>query len=612
MRARRLLLQALITLLMLEVILQVGSVVVWLAFARDNDIATDGRVMLAVGDSFTYGIGSSDANGPYPAQLGRELTERSGGEVSIANCGYPGQHTADVLRRLDADLKTWRPEHVFVLVGVNDLWRGVEKVELPPVAAADLEAPRSGGASSYKFRFRVGHLAVWLYDRVTSGAGAGVGPGAEPAGEKPTPGAGKLRQRLVTTTWQTAQGGEIRLQSNGVLVAGPMRGAWSMGEDGRFRMGIGADPVPYTIVEHEDRLELTAEGNHPDVVLIAVVDEPGTPEPETVDRDFGTIMQEARAAMRERRHADALALYDEAQSISTRPYQFFLIEDRRATALVQAGRQDEARQVLADLLEASDDGNAIGRAEAIVSAYRALGVIDELHAWCARHSASFEDSFRVQYQYAWSSRRKSLFDEAMAAVDRALAASRSDSQRGRALRLRADIRKGEQQDPALIVEDAARAFAFDGRGKQFLSTMRLSRVDAGPHLDAVMSRLEWSEEQRRALLAVVEGAAESRSDDKEKIVADLSANVVQIIERCRKYGAEVTLVGYPQHPARHAQAMQLAASTAKVNFVETQSAFFEAMKSTAREDLFCEDESHCSDLGYGLMAKSVADVFLRD
>ena len=103
---RRVGLLGLATLLLLEVVLQIGSVVVWLTHdAGSGAVQTDRSVVLCIGDSFTFGLGASDEQHrpyptqSYPAQLQRVLDRRAPDTWHVVNRGFPGMTSRELLLR---------------------------------------------------------------------------------------------------------------------------------------------------------------------------------------------------------------------------------------------------------------------------------------------------------------------------------------------------------------------------------------------------------------------------------------------------------------------------------------------------------------------------------
>ena len=86
-------------------------------------------VVLAFGDSLTYGVGASEAES-YPAQLAALAGRR------VVREGVPGEVSAAGLQRLPAALDEYRPRLLVLCHGGNDFLRRLPKAE----AAANVRA----------------------------------------------------------------------------------------------------------------------------------------------------------------------------------------------------------------------------------------------------------------------------------------------------------------------------------------------------------------------------------------------------------------------------------------------------------------------------------------
>ena len=147
------------TILLLEVALQVLSLAAFLLFAPEEEsIAADheGRIAYCVGDSFTFGYGSSDAGTKsYPARLESRLRSETGEDWTVINLGYPGFNTEQMAKSLASRITAFPPDLVVVVGGVNDFWSG-------PATVGDLVATGDPGEKSFRWEFRTGKLLKTL------------------------------------------------------------------------------------------------------------------------------------------------------------------------------------------------------------------------------------------------------------------------------------------------------------------------------------------------------------------------------------------------------------------------------------------------------------------
>ena len=109
---------------LLELTLQVGSLIVYSTHARANPTGEVLGGILCVGDSFTFGSGASHPRHSYPMVLERLLREKHGLDVEVTNLGWPGRNSRELLQYLGEQLERTRPAVLSVLIGGNDRWSG--------------------------------------------------------------------------------------------------------------------------------------------------------------------------------------------------------------------------------------------------------------------------------------------------------------------------------------------------------------------------------------------------------------------------------------------------------------------------------------------------------
>jgi lysophospholipase L1-like esterase len=84
---------------------------------------------LALGDSFTLGVGASDAHHNFPTALSRKLAAATGRLVRLSNAAVDGFTTDDLIRDKLDQLASVVPDYVTILIGGNDVWRGRTRSE---------------------------------------------------------------------------------------------------------------------------------------------------------------------------------------------------------------------------------------------------------------------------------------------------------------------------------------------------------------------------------------------------------------------------------------------------------------------------------------------------
>ena len=97
-------------------------------------------VVLAFGDSLTYGTGASESES-YPAQLEALIGRR------VVRAGVPGEVTAQALERLPAALDEHAPRLLLLCIGGNDFLRRLGNAQAERNVRAMVELAKSRGVS---------------------------------------------------------------------------------------------------------------------------------------------------------------------------------------------------------------------------------------------------------------------------------------------------------------------------------------------------------------------------------------------------------------------------------------------------------------------------------
>jgi tetratricopeptide (TPR) repeat protein len=83
-------------------------------------IENDEKVILCLGDSFTFGYGLGRYK-TYPAQL-QDLLDSAGYDYLVVNGGVCTQNSAELLARLPSDLAVYHPQIIILLTGGANSW----------------------------------------------------------------------------------------------------------------------------------------------------------------------------------------------------------------------------------------------------------------------------------------------------------------------------------------------------------------------------------------------------------------------------------------------------------------------------------------------------------
>ncbi len=127
--------------LLLEGLLQTAAGVVQLAMRHRQPAAAHAEMgVLCIGDSYTFGVGASDADHAWSGVLQARLRAAfPGRKLEVVNAGLPGQNSSILLAHLKERVATLRPQVVIVCCGINNRWNlaGLNLADMPSLSRGE-------------------------------------------------------------------------------------------------------------------------------------------------------------------------------------------------------------------------------------------------------------------------------------------------------------------------------------------------------------------------------------------------------------------------------------------------------------------------------------------
>ncbi len=539
----------------IELLLQIAAYVAWTQ-RRSGETRSegDGPVVLCVGDSMSYGLGSTQG-GSYPAQLEKKLRERSGRDWVVVNGAYPGRNSHDVLGLLPDQLARFAPDYVMVLVGTNDQWARPGELT-------------QANAESFPIVWRTKRMIDILL----------VGRLAEHGEEG------------FVGIWNK-DGSEVHFQPTGRMLYANAELRWET-RDGKLIVVLPSqEEVEVEWRLDDDKLCLRSKIWEEEQVL--------APGPVTDLSALQRGQRELGAQQYDAAITELTAALEEPSAIG--PASEGLIRAHLA-------KRDEAsaRARLGTLRTAYRDAPDQAKGEALAHSLLMLDEIDESVEVAAAVSRAFPENVRAWEVLIRHGLPNGKADILVAAIDDTVPKLPKGSLRADLLLQRALTRKdaGDSQD---FVRNLIQSWRSGTLDEHVVNHVHLAKAAIdNATVDAMLGELGADDgESKRFRDLVARGRAGGG-------VANVVAKHLDtIIETCRASGAEPILLDYPFRDLDHEKLVDGVATAKKARRVALRPRFDELLETMGRDELFIRDDVHCNDRGYGVMADLVAEALLQ-
>jgi lysophospholipase L1-like esterase len=597
------LLALLVPPLLVELLLQLGAVVVAFGAAPDRDAGTAGAgagtpagdaacAALCVGDSFTYGLGSTAPANSYPMQLESALAARPFRSRSrVVNAGWPGSTSREVLLAVKERLETVDPACVIVLVGVNDVWRApalLGEDELDRAAAASNETSSGGG---FRLEWRTRRLLQLLLqpaeERPTAVLPEQVAPSQL---EEPAP----VAQDALVGRWRSNEG-EMTLHADGTAELDGVAYRWT-------RRGPSVDFVEAAPGGKTTRTQVMVNERGASFRPF-----PGTSAPRRFTRveERGRGPDEAGAGGSD---SDA-SLERIAAEVKKRP-----TDGRTRLKRIRMAQRAGATEIVAEDVAwfeeraASSPGADVSRELALALSF--AGRVEDAGRVANELLGRDPGDRSLWFLVAQAAQARGDVDGALAAADRSLADASETANRPERLRLRSKLH-GKKGSPVEAARDTIEAWAIDGRDDNLGREVMLAPQRFGePQLESIADSLALDAAKRERLRAVV---AKSSAGPGSGPIDVLEEHVTRIIDLCSERKVATFLLTYPSPRSKTgtgeelARAQRLLAERTGARLIDVRGHFKRLMQSHEREEYFIAD-GHCNDAGYAEMARVIADA----
>ncbi len=567
-----------VTLLLLEAALQVGALSRWRARWEPTGSGGRGgeRVVLCVGDSFTYGYGASSSAGSYPAQLEEALNEPGRGPWKVFNGGWPGQNSWDVLRKLPDLLERYRPQFVYILVGNNDLW------SRPSLHTLE-EASPDGARDAFEWKWRTGRLLALIVHRLRLALSTGGG--------------GAVERRLPFLGEWHLGSVKVRFQEDGRLQFGETAARWRLEGEMLVLTLPGSSDLPLRWDSGAGSLALLPEGATVPILLQA--GPAGGSVQATGPSDAGTTaLDRGLAALASGETIAAAGFLRE--HVETHPEDLW-VRGQLVQTLVTLGRVPEASEHVAWLRKRHEESPDLRSAEALLGGLVAVGERDESLRLAKSLVDRHPESVRVWETIASQGFLAGERDLAKTAVEKALAALSPSEREWQAPVLRLRAQAFRREDPGEAMGSAIRAFLLDGDEALLVQQFQMGQGTYTPqHFARCLREIPLGPGDRERLERLFRRAGEPDGPPEA-----LEGHLRQAVVLCRARGARPAFLSYPNPLPPVDAVMEKLSEEMGVPRLDLRAEFERALRTRSRQDLFVPD-GHCNEEGYGIIARVVA------
>ncbi|MEM7204305.1 MAG: GDSL-type esterase/lipase family protein [Planctomycetota bacterium] len=623
-RLAKLALLVAITAVLLETVLQLGALGFWLFYPRvEASGPEDARVVLCIGDSYTYGMGTTTPEMAYPAQLERALTKSTGEPWRVVNAGWPGRNSRDVLERIDGLLARHAPSLVYLMIGTNDGWSRPERLTLETAQAPATASGEAGDAAGkitdepFKVEWRTPKLfalfaaalrpapeAAALTDPTAPLSTAPPSTERETAAPATTGAPKPARQHAtpgVLGAWRGPDDTTYEFRADGQCLIGGHPFPWSV-DDRTLHLALpGGRELEAEVTGDAQLLRLRLAGGG-ELPLRAVA--PQTAAPPAAAPTAPPKPANGWAQLKRGEFAAAeqtfRALLDDAA-----PHSAPAVNARAALAQTYQrwGKREQSLAEMAKLRALYEAVPSRAAGTSLLMTLERCGTAEEARAFAKTLREAFPAEFHAHRAYAFLSFQAKDLEAAQQAIDAATALPQG-AKNANAWRVRARIYR--DVDPDVALQSALRAFAIDG-DPAVARRMHLYRRRIDDHrFDELLAELVPDPERRTA---VHELWYEDRDAEQREVGNVFRSHLRQLVERSQAAGAQPVVVTYP-FGARYPEAVQEVVAETKAGYLPIHEAFAKARREQPGRSLFAAD-GHCNDDGYGLLARMAATDALR-